>query len=68
MRLMVRLHPLRPLRPLLPLSAREVELIFACLDDGSYTKQEQSDFAKMGKQALRAIELEAELATMKGKQ
>ena len=44
----------------LPLSARDIELILACLGDGTYTRQEASDFRSMGQQALRAIELEAE--------
>ena len=52
---------------ILPLSARDIELILACLGDGTYTRQEAADFRSMGQQALLAIELDAELAAMKGK-
>lgn len=42
-----------------PLTKHEIELIRACLDDGTYTKQEQKDINALCNMALRASGLAA---------
>lgn len=41
-----------------PFTEHEIEMIRACLDDGTYTKHEQSDFGKLCNMALEALRSE----------